>query len=1160
MRPPQNLRKLLLSSLVLTNLLVVLLCIFSLQQSREQYEQRAESLTQNIASALDQDVSGSITRIDLALRTVADELERQLAGKKIDEAGMTAFLTRHEQRLPEVEAFRVSDADGLVILGKGLVKEKKINWADRDYFIYHRDHSDSTLHIAEPRMGRVAQQYIIGFSRRYNSPDGSFAGVISAPIALSHFAKIISRFDLGPHGTIILRDDKLGLISRFPAIPDQPAGQVGNRSVSAELRQLVESGIATASYHTRNGPDRQDRQLTYRHLAKAPMIVLAGAASEDYLAAWRTELYQTSAMALAFMLLSALSGYFMLRQLSLTQLREEMLNHSVEHGLRQQESLRRLNEIAALSHLPHDKQLQQALAVGSKLLELEFGIISQVSGDIYRVISQVSPDNALHDGQEFPFGNTYCNITLQSENVVSIACMGSSSHARHPCYAAFRLEAYIGAPLLVNGKVHGTVNFSSPTPYHREFDDTDREFMALLARWVGSAIEREQAQQQLASNERQLQTIIDTEPECVKLLTPDGRLLQMNRAGLGMIEANSAEQVLGCDILTVIAPADRAAFRALNDGVMQGKAGSLEFEIIGLKGGHRQMETHAVPMRDNEGRITSILAVTRDITERKRSEAELELHRRHLEELVQQRTTALMETEARATHILQSSADGLYGVDAKGLITFINPAACEMLGYTAEQVIGQPGHALFHHSKPDGSPYPLEECPSHNALCRGIKMRADNEVYWHADGHAVPVMYAIHPMLADGRTIGAVISFVDMSEQRAAAQAREQALMAAENLARIRSEFLANMSHEIRTPLNGVLGFADIGFRNCENPAKARDAFAKIQLSGKRLLGVINDVLDFSKIEAGKLNIEQTRVHLGEVIEHTLDLLRDRAEAKGIELHTELAADLPQTCLSDPLRLGQVLLNVLSNAIKFTAHGHVSLSASVRGDQLAFRISDTGIGMTAAQLGELFNPFQQADASSTRKFGGTGLGLAISKRILELMQGNIEVRSQPDIGTTVDILLPYISAPAEAEKETSPARPAIAAKPLQGLSFLVAEDEPINQTILEANLIEDGATVVVVSNGREAVERIARDGGAAYDYVLMDIQMPEMDGYEASRLIRELAPDLPIIAQTAHAFSEERDKCLAAGMIGHLAKPVDLEELLKMLRQHARPERQTTPA
>ena len=413
MRPPQNLRKLLLSSLVLTNLLVVLLCIFSLQQSREQYEQRAESLTQNIASALDQDVSGSIARIDLALRTVADELERQLAGKKIDETGMIAFLTRHEQRLPEVEAFRVSDANGLVILGKGLVKEKKINWADRDYFIYHRDHSDSTLHIAEPRMGRVAQQYIIGFSRRYNSPDGSFAGVISAPIALSHFAKIISRFDLGPHGTIILRDDKLGLISRFPAIPDQPAGQVGNRSVSAELRQLVESGIATASYHTRNGPDRQDRQLTYRHLAKAPMIVLAGTASQDYLAGWRTELYQTSAMALAFMLLSALSGYFMLRQLSLTQLREEMLNRSVEHGLRQQESLRRLNEIAAFSHLPLNRQLQQALAVGSKLLELEFGIISQVNGDIYHVVSQVSPDNALHDGQEFPFGNTYCNITLQ---------------------------------------------------------------------------------------------------------------------------------------------------------------------------------------------------------------------------------------------------------------------------------------------------------------------------------------------------------------------------------------------------------------------------------------------------------------------------------------------------------------------------------------------------------------------------------------------------------------------------------------------------------------------------------------------------------------------------------------------------------------------------
>jgi len=1151
MRPPQHLRKLLLVSLVCTNILVALLCVFSLQQSREQYELRAESLTQTIASALDQDLSGSVDKIDQALLTVADELERQLAAGKLDPDKLVVFLKRHEERLPEVEAFRVANADGLVILGKGVSKDTPVSWADRDYFSYHRTYQDGTLYIAEPRMGRVARQYIIGFSRRYNYPDGSFAGVISAPIALSHFTRILSRFDLGAHGSLILRAADLALISRVPSLAGQAAGQIGSRKVSPELAALIASGQTSATYRTANGPDGEERLLTFRRLAKAPMFVLAGTAHRDYLADWFAELRQTAAMAAAFLLLTIVTGLFMLRLLAKIERRESMLNRSIEHGQRQRDSLRRLNEIAALSHLPLAEQLQQALVVGSRLLDLEFGIVSRVRDDIYRIVAQVSPNAALHNDQEFPFGQTYCSITLQTTGVVAISHMGASPHAGHPCYQAFKLESYIAAPIHCDGEVFGTVNFSSPKPYHRDFDETDSEFMALLARWVGSAIERDRAQQKLASSERHLQTIIETEPECVKVLSADGRLLQMNRAGLGMIEADSLEQVIGRDLMDIVAEPDRAAFNALNERVMRGETGSLEFEIVGLKGSHRHLETHAVPMHDNAGRITSILAVTRDITARKRDEAELAQHRQHLEELVEQRTAALLETEARASHIIQSSADGLYGVDARGVITFINPAACEILGYTAEQVIGRTGHALFHHSKPDGSPYPIEECPSHSALQLGRKARADNEVYWHADGHAIPVMYAIHPMQTAGKTVGAVISFVDISEQRAAAFAREQALFAAENLARIRSEFLANMSHEIRTPLNGVLGFADIGFRNCENSAKARDAFAKIQLSGKRLLGVINDVLDFSKIEAGKLGIEQTTVHLAEVVDHAVELLSDRAAAKGIELRVELAGDLPATCLSDPLRLGQILLNVLSNAIKFTERGHVALTVSLQGDELAFRVVDTGIGMNDAHLAELFNPFQQADASSTRKFGGTGLGLAISKRILDLMQGRIEIQSQPGIGTRVDIRLPYVAAPARSQEKTPAPTPG-EIRPLAGISFLVAEDEPINQSILYENLVEDGARVVMVGNGREAVERVRADGGAAYDFVLMDIQMPEMDGYEACRRIRAIAPELPIIAQTAHAFSEEREKCLAAGMIGHLAKPVDLENLLEIIRRHKR--------
>lgn len=279
--------------------------------------------------------------------------------------------------------------------------------------------------------------------------------------------------------------------------------------------------------------------------------------------------------------------------------------------------------------------------------------------------------------------------------------------------------------------------------------------------------------------------------------------------------------------------------------------------------------------------------------------------------------------------------------------------------------------------------------------------------------------------------------------------------------------------------------------------------------------------------------------------------MRDRAGAKGLALEVDLAPDLPRTCVSDPLRMGQVLLNILSNAIKFTEAGHVSLSLACRDGMLVFRVADTGIGMDAAQLELLFNPSQQADASATRRFGGSGLGLAISKRILELMGGDIRVDSQPGTGTCVEFRLPCVTSLPVVPESGAPQEIASAGdKSLAGLSILAADDESINRLILDEILTECGARVATVSNGREAVERVIGDGPDAFDVVLMDIQMPEMDGYEATRRILELAPQLPVIAQTAHAFREELDRCLEAGMVGHVTKPFDPELLVRVIREH----------
>jgi signal transduction histidine kinase/CheY-like chemotaxis protein len=405
----------------------------------------------------------------------------------------------------------------------------------------------------------------------------------------------------------------------------------------------------------------------------------------------------------------------------------------------------------------------------------------------------------------------------------------------------------------------------------------------------------------------------------------------------------------------------------------------------------------------------------------------------------------------------------------------------------------------------------------------------------------------------DGKVIGTVGFARDISDQKMLESERENARQAAENLARTKSDFLANMSHEIRTPLNGVLGLARIGYQESQG-GDSQKMFGRILESGKLLQGVIDDILDFSKIEAGKLNVESVPIDVRNVIGQVIDLLRAQSDAKGLGLTMHASSDLPAMCLGDPVRLTQVILNLVSNAIKFTPRGNVTVSTFRDGADLVFSVADTGIGISDEQMGALFRPFEQADSSTTRMFGGTGLGLAITKRLVELMAGRIEIRSQPGCGSTFLVRLPFKPAPAgsaaaQQAATGSPVSPT-RSKCLSGLRILAAEDGEINRLVLETLLHNDGAQVVMVTTGREAVELLKQDG--AFDLVLMDIQMPEMDGYEASALIRVLSPELPIVGQTAHALAEDRDRCLAAGMCDYIAKPIDPDKLSETILRHAR--------
>jgi PAS domain S-box-containing protein len=380
------------------------------------------------------------------------------------------------------------------------------------------------------------------------------------------------------------------------------------------------------------------------------------------------------------------------------------------------------------------------------------------------------------------------------------------------------------------------------------------------------------------------------------------------------------------------------------------------------------------------------------------------------EEIRRLNELSLNQSRLNYRSLFDGAIDGIFQVTRDGRFLAANPAFAQMLGYTTADALlaNLPGglHQVW--------PVPEELAGYRDSLdqagflrnyqCR--LRRADGIVIWcEINARSMP--------MRDGEP-ECIEGFVtDITYRREAEDARNQALVAAENLARARSEFLANMSHEIRTPLNGVLGFAEIGLRKWQDPEATRNAFQKILTSGSHLRGLIDDILDFSKIEAGKLKIERVPMDLSKVVLDSLAPMRERAAAKHLELKVEISPSLPAGCLGDPLRLGQILMNLLSNAVKFTETGRVGLSVEPIDGKLRFRVSDTGIGMSEAEISRLFSAFQQADGSTTRRFGGTGLGLAICKRILELMDGQIRVFSRPGQGSTFEFDLPVV-------RETSP--------------------------------------------------------------------------------------------------------------------------------------------
>lgn len=1109
----------------LTNLLFALVLCLALWTGYQQQFHHAGEKAENMALALERSLSGTLDRIDLVLVSVGNELESEITQGKIDPQKINGTIAHLIHDVPWVNSVRYSDATGRVADDSGgPAGNPGITIQGQDYRRWLRDRGDGAMVDVKPVIERTGKKWIIVFSRPYRSPDRKFAGIVLAGVDLSHFSDMFGALKLGERAKIAFldRDFAQMAVHPVPRAPYEPGRRIAHEGIIQLLQASVQRGMAPPTEVLTTKADNLQHIYAFRKLEARPYWITVGLSVKDELAPWRKQVGLALIVMLVFATLTGAAGWQLQRgwrrQKEILALMKSTLEATDNGILVVSEFGRTLHSNRRFIRM---WRIPQELDASGD----EKAMLDHVLGQL------IDPQNFLRKVETL-----YANPLAEAFDILE--------------FKDGRVFERSSLPMLMDGKPAGRVWSFRDVSERKRIDElsnfiaqrgwaaTGKDFLPALAERLSRTLHVDHAFIAKLSEKPGM-------AETVGLYAHGALMPDFSYPLAG----SPSEKIIGKEIC-VYRQGVRQSFpedRLLDELQVESYLGVPLWD----SSGHPIGLIAALDRRplENTGQSLSLIWLVA-------AAAAAEIERLREEKL-------LRYERDRAQSYLDTVDAMIVVLDKEGRISLINRKGCRLLGWREDELIGQSWFELClrqpegkertcpHFIKMDNGERGSAEYFENTVITRSGKTR---EIAWH------------RVLLYDDqeRVTGTLSAGEDITERKqrdleledyrhrledlvdARTVELTKAKAAAERANRAKSVFLANMNHELRTPMNAILGFSQLLERDPALGGESRKKLAAINRAGRHLLALINDVLEISRIEAGHAAIQREPFNLTELLDSVEEMIRIRTEEKALAFHVECAADIPPFVEGDGHHLKQVLINLLGNAVKFADRGRVALRVRRQGGDIRFEVSDTGPGIAADEQERIFQPFYQTETGIV-KGEGTGLGLAISREYTERMGGRLEVTSIPEKGSIFVLTLPLPQSDAPITAKVSDLVVGLE-DGQEGLRVLVADDKPSNRELVRQLLEAVGFEVRGAENGLQAVEVFQNWHPC---FIWMDMRMPTMDGYDATRRIRSLpgGGQVKIVALTANVFEENRQAILAAGCDDMESKPLDAQRLYAVMEK-----------